>query len=80
MTKEMDELMHEELAQYTRRSDKSAGFLPCVKQLANVASLPGIVKWSIGLPVVTPPNPPPLWFGSRPNTQGIWTWLAGGTG
>ena len=51
MTQEMDELMHEELSQYTRRSDKAAGFLPCVKQLANVASLPGIVKWSIGLPV-----------------------------
>eukprot|EP00668_Euglena_longa_P000717 GGOE01000866.1.p1 GENE.GGOE01000866.1~~GGOE01000866.1.p1 ORF type:complete len:547 (+),score=121.92 GGOE01000866.1:245-1642(+) len=46
----MDDLMHEELAQYSRRSDKAAGFLPCVKQLANVASLPGIVKFSIGLP------------------------------
>lgn len=51
MTASMDELMQEELQQYTRRSDKAAGFLPCVKQLANVASLPGIVKWSIGLPV-----------------------------
>eukprot|EP01012_Entosiphon_sulcatum_P019417 TRINITY_DN2428_c0_g1_i1.p1 TRINITY_DN2428_c0_g1~~TRINITY_DN2428_c0_g1_i1.p1 ORF type:complete len:515 (-),score=112.24 TRINITY_DN2428_c0_g1_i1:53-1597(-) len=50
MTDEMDSLMMEELQQYSRRSDKTAGFLPCVKQLANVASLPGIVKWSIGLP------------------------------
>eukprot|EP01006_Ploeotia_vitrea_P066558 TRINITY_DN95233_c0_g1_i1.p1 TRINITY_DN95233_c0_g1~~TRINITY_DN95233_c0_g1_i1.p1 ORF type:complete len:523 (+),score=36.22 TRINITY_DN95233_c0_g1_i1:28-1596(+) len=50
MTSQMDCLMHDELQQYVRRSDKAAGFLPCVKQLANVASLPGIVKWSIGLP------------------------------
>eukprot|EP00993_Chasmostoma_nieuportense_P000106 NODE_1097_length_1658_cov_36.589157_g1030_i0.p1 GENE.NODE_1097_length_1658_cov_36.589157_g1030_i0~~NODE_1097_length_1658_cov_36.589157_g1030_i0.p1 ORF type:complete len:517 (-),score=132.01 NODE_1097_length_1658_cov_36.589157_g1030_i0:63-1613(-) len=50
MSDEMDQLMREELDQYCRRSDRSAGFLPCVKQLSNVASLPGIVKWSIGLP------------------------------
>lgn len=30
----------------------TGGFLPAVKQIANVAALPGIVKYSIGLPDV----------------------------
>uniref|UniRef100_A0A0G4IET4 RNA-splicing ligase RtcB homolog n=1 Tax=Chromera velia CCMP2878 TaxID=1169474 RepID=A0A0G4IET4_9ALVE len=41
----------EELSNYSRSSQK-AGFLPAVKQIGNVASLPGIVKRSIGLPDV----------------------------
>jgi len=45
----LEELMFEEL----RQSDsKFGGFLPAVKQIANVASLPGIVGYSIGLPDV----------------------------
>lgn len=44
----LEGLMFEEL----RASDKGGGFLPAVKQIANVASLPGIVGHSIGLPDV----------------------------
>lgn len=45
----LENLMFEEL----RQSDsKGGGFLPAVKQIANVASLPGIVGHSIGLPDV----------------------------
>lgn len=45
----IENLMFEEL----RQSDsKGGGFLPAVKQIANVASLPGIVGHSIGLPDV----------------------------
>jgi hypothetical protein len=44
-------LMFEELEQYVSRGDVG-GFLPAVKQLANVAALPGIVKASIALPDV----------------------------
>lgn len=50
-------LVLEELAEYcrARRSSGNAargGFLPALKQLANVASLPGIVRGSIALPDV----------------------------
>jgi tRNA-splicing ligase RtcB (3'-phosphate/5'-hydroxy nucleic acid ligase) len=46
----LEKLMFEELEQSARTS--AAGFLPAVKQIANVASLPAIVKNSIGLPDV----------------------------
>merc|ERR1719183_3357104 len=49
MSPSMNELMEEELQQFCR-SSRSGGFLPCVKQLANVAALPGIVKHAVGLP------------------------------
>ncbi|EZG55686.1 tRNA-splicing ligase RtcB-like protein [Gregarina niphandrodes] len=47
-------LMFEELRDYcnSRKGAKSGGFLPAMKQLANVASLPGIVKRSVALPDV----------------------------
>ena len=44
-------LLFEELEHYAQRGDKG-GFLPAVKQIANVASLPGIVGKSIALPDV----------------------------
>eukprot|EP00959_Pyramimonas_sp_CCMP1952_P029963 628558-Pyramimonas_sp.AAC.2 len=47
----LEKLMLEELEQYCHRSD-TGGFLPAVKQLANVAALPGIVSKSIALPDV----------------------------
>lgn len=47
----LERLMFEELEMYTKRGD-TGGFLPAMKQLANVASLPGIVKQSIALPDV----------------------------
>lgn len=55
---ELQKLMFDELQSYARANVKtggggaSGGFLPAVKQIANVASLPGIVKYSIGLPDV----------------------------
>eukprot|EP01071_Lankesteria_metandrocarpae_P006934 Lankesteria_metandrocarpae@DN4529_c0_g1_i1.p1 len=46
-------LLFRELESYCRaKSGASGGFLPAMKQIANVASLPGIVKRSIGLPDV----------------------------
>ena len=42
-------LMMEELKQFTSAAG-FGGFLPAVKQIANVAALPGIVHRSIGLP------------------------------
>jgi len=44
-------LLFDELRQFCSRGDHG-GFLPAVKQLANVAALPGIVKKSIALPDV----------------------------
>ncbi|KXZ41704.1 hypothetical protein GPECTOR_313g6 [Gonium pectorale] len=44
-------LLFDELQQAVQRGDHG-GFLPAVKQLANVAALPGIVKRSIALPDV----------------------------
>ena len=44
-------LTFEELKQHSERG-RSGGFLPAVKQIANVASLPGIVGNSIALPDV----------------------------
>uniref|UniRef100_A0A915MR37 3'-phosphate/5'-hydroxy nucleic acid ligase n=1 Tax=Meloidogyne javanica TaxID=6303 RepID=A0A915MR37_MELJA len=46
----LEKLMFEELELSSRTS--AAGFLPAVKQIGNVASLPAIVKSSIGLPDV----------------------------
>jgi tRNA-splicing ligase RtcB (3'-phosphate/5'-hydroxy nucleic acid ligase) len=45
------ELLWEELEHYTAAAGVG-GFLPAVKQIANVAALPGIVRASIGLPDV----------------------------
>ena len=50
----LEELMFGELKQFCGRSASEGvgGFLPAVKQLANVAALPGIVRHSIALPDV----------------------------
>lgn len=45
----LEHLMFEELKHFTN-SQGIGGFLPGMKQIGNVASLPGIVKNSIGLP------------------------------
>ena len=47
----LKKLMFDELSHHSR-SQGVGGFLPAVKQIANVASLPGIVHRSIGLPDV----------------------------
>ncbi|EWM25480.1 trna-splicing ligase [Nannochloropsis gaditana] len=47
----LEELMFAELKQHTTAGGVG-GFLPAVKQIANVAALPGIVGRSIGLPDV----------------------------
>lgn len=39
----LKELLLQELHQYTDRPDRSGGFIPAVKQLANIAALPGVV-------------------------------------
>ena len=44
----LQELIFDELRVFNRGSGYG-GFLPAVKQLANVAALPGIVKYSIGM-------------------------------
>eukprot|EP00808_Paulinella_micropora_P021191 g60218.t1 len=46
-----EKLMFDELKAYSSKQGVG-GFLPAMKQIANVASLPGIVKYSIGLPDV----------------------------
>eukprot|EP00761_Pharyngomonas_kirbyi_P013661 gb/GECH01013690.1/.p1 GENE.gb/GECH01013690.1/~~gb/GECH01013690.1/.p1 ORF type:complete len:505 (+),score=152.11 gb/GECH01013690.1/:1-1515(+) len=51
LNEKLQELVFHELEQYTR-SGGMGGFLPSVKQIGNVAALPGIVKHSIGLPDV----------------------------
>eukprot|EP01057_Protomagalhaensia_wolfi_P000460 Protomagalhaensia_wolfi_Nauph_80__459@NODE_1257_length_1628_cov_110_484581_g967_i0_p1_GENE_NODE_1257_length_1628_cov_110_484581_g967_i0NODE_1257_length_1628_cov_110_484581_g967_i0_p1_ORF_typecomplete_len516_score106_51RtcB/PF01139_17/1_1e142_NODE_1257_length_1628_cov_110_484581_g967_i0261549 len=46
-------LMFDELRNFCRqRTGAGGGFLPAVKQIGNVAGLPGIVNYSIGLPDV----------------------------
>jgi tRNA-splicing ligase RtcB len=45
------QLVFSELAQYCK-STAQQGFLPALKQIGNVAALPGIVRHSIGLPDV----------------------------
>ena len=47
----LETLLFDELSQYCDRGDHG-GFLPAVKQIANVACLPGIVQKSIALPDV----------------------------
>eukprot|EP00499_Haloplacidia_sp_CaronLabIsolate_P004322 CAMPEP_0196775098 /NCGR_PEP_ID=MMETSP1104-20130614/3822_1 /TAXON_ID=33652 /ORGANISM="Cafeteria sp., Strain Caron Lab Isolate" /LENGTH=476 /DNA_ID=CAMNT_0042145263 /DNA_START=56 /DNA_END=1486 /DNA_ORIENTATION=+ len=46
---ELKQLVFDELEQYSKHGG-DGGFLPAVKQIANVAALPGIVGASIGLP------------------------------
>lgn len=43
MNKHLEKLMFDELKQYCKHKDVG-GFLPAMKQIANVASLPGIVQ------------------------------------
>eukprot|EP00944_MAST-04C_sp_MAST-4C-sp1_P003998 g3998.t1 len=45
----LEGLIFDELRHFSVNKDRG-GFLPAVKQMANVAALPGIVKYSIGLP------------------------------
>ena len=47
----LSELIMEELQQHSRAGGVG-GFLPAVKQIANVAALPGVVGHSVGLPDV----------------------------
>jgi len=49
---QLERLMFDELRSFSRQSSNVGGFLPAVKQIGNVAALPGIVKYSIGLPDV----------------------------
>lgn len=51
VNKHLEGLMYEELRTAASRGGVG-GFLPAVKQIANVASLPGIVSASVGLPDV----------------------------
>merc|ERR1719440_2711735 len=48
----LERLMFDELRSFSRQSANVGGFLPAVKQIGNVAALPGICKYSIGLPDV----------------------------
>ena len=45
------ELVIDELQQHSRAGG-IGGFMPAVKQIANVAALPGVVRRSVGLPDV----------------------------
>lgn len=51
VNKKLEDLMLEELRNACRPG-AIGGFLPGVKQIANVAALPGIVGRSVGLPDV----------------------------
>jgi len=46
----LERLMFDEYKSSFSRKDGGGGFLPAMKQLANVAALPGIVGASIGMP------------------------------
>lgn len=48
----LEKIVFEELASHCEKKSDGGGFLPAVKQIANVAGLPGIVGASIGLPDV----------------------------
>jgi len=48
----LERLVFDELRSFTRQSANVGGFLPAIKQIGNVAALPGIMKYSIGLPDV----------------------------
>jgi tRNA-splicing ligase RtcB len=47
---QLERLMFDELRSFSRQSSNVGGFLPAVKQIGNVAALPGICRYSIGLP------------------------------
>ena len=49
---ELEQLLLEELRKATASSVGGGGFLPALKQVANVAALPGIVKGSFAMPDV----------------------------
>jgi len=49
INEKLENLVFSELRQYANKSG-FGGFLPAVKQIANVCALPGIVKHGIGLP------------------------------
>lgn len=51
VNEELEKLTQEELRQHSEAKN-FGGFIPAVKQIANVAALPGIVGASIGLPDV----------------------------
>lgn len=51
VNKPLEDLMFEELQSHCQAGGYG-GFLPAVKQIANVAALPGIIKGSFGLPDV----------------------------
>jgi tRNA-splicing ligase RtcB len=46
----LKELVFEELETYSTRGSQGGGFIPALKQIGNVASLPGIVGSSLGMP------------------------------
>jgi tRNA-splicing ligase RtcB len=46
----LERLMFDELRSFSRQSSNVGGFLPAVKQISNVSALPGILRYSIGLP------------------------------
>lgn len=46
----LERLVFDELRSQTNKTSHYGGFLPAIKQIANVAALPGIVGASIGLP------------------------------
>merc|ERR1711920_405189 len=48
----LEKLVFDELRNFSRMSSNVGGFLPAVKQIGNGAALPGICKYSIGLPDV----------------------------
>jgi|EP00927_Polykrikos_kofoidii_P078373 tRNA-splicing ligase RtcB len=48
----LERLMFDELRAFSRQSSNVGGFLPAVKQIANVSAMPGIERYSIGLPDV----------------------------
>jgi hypothetical protein len=49
---ELEKLLLEELKKATDGGAESGGFLPALRQVANVAALPGIVKGSFAMPDV----------------------------
>lgn len=52
VNKVLEEICFGELNDYVKRGGGVGGFLPAVKQIANVAGLPGIVKYSVAMPDV----------------------------
>lgn len=50
VNEQLERLVFDELRSYSRQSSNVGGFLPAIKQIGNVAALPGICKYSIGLP------------------------------